>query len=285
MPHSWFTQTEVYLLHEIVTRLDRLARLRVLDANGLTYAEFLVAMAVSELGEPAQGEVGELLDMSKSLVSQRVTSLIAKNFVIQNRDAENRRQVRLALTPTGRQALERVYEKLAGNAESILDSLGSSRAEFLQSLRRLRDAVAAAEGSYAEARDAVTRFAGLVAGRRPRQKSRPQRGRLQWAALLRGVQRHVQLSTFTRGSPKTPARRPLMWLCTSARTASSLRPRALATVGTCISAFVGEISGSSPDADVVTASAGIGPLQPASCFAFHVRGYAVDQLLRGRAEI
>jgi hypothetical protein len=43
--------------------------------------------------------------------------------------------------------LERVYEKLAGNAESILDSLGSARAEFLQSLRRLRDAVAAAEGS------------------------------------------------------------------------------------------------------------------------------------------
>ena len=152
MPHSWFTQTEVYLLHEIVTRLDRLARLRVLDANGLTYAEFLVAMAVSEMGEPAQGEVGELLDMSKSLVSQRVTSLIAKNFVIQNRDADNRRQVRLALTPTGRQALERVYEKLAGNAESILDSLGSARAEFLQSLRRLRDAVVAAEASYTEAK-------------------------------------------------------------------------------------------------------------------------------------
>ena len=126
--------------------------MRVLDANGLTYDEFLVAMAVSEMGEPAQGEVGELLDMSKSLVSQRVTSLIAKNFLIQNRDAENRRQVRLALTPTGRQALERVYEKLAGNAESILDALGSARAEFLQSLRRLRDTVAAAEGSYAEAK-------------------------------------------------------------------------------------------------------------------------------------
>ncbi len=152
MQNSWFTETEVYLLHEIVTRLDRLARLRVLDANGLTYAEFLVAMAVNEMAEPTQGEVGELLVMSKSLVSQRVTSLIAKNFVIQNRDADNRRQVRLALTPTGRQALERVYEKLAGNAESILDSLGPERTEFLQSLRRLRDAVVAAEASYTEAK-------------------------------------------------------------------------------------------------------------------------------------
>jgi DNA-binding MarR family transcriptional regulator len=150
MRNSWFTETEVYLLHEIVTRLDRLARTRVLDANGFTYAEFLVAMAVNEVAEPTQGEVGELLDMSKSLVSQRVASLIAKNFVIQNRDAENRRQVRLALTPTGRQALERVYQQLAGNAEAILDTLGASRAEFLQSLRRLRDAVAAAEASFGE---------------------------------------------------------------------------------------------------------------------------------------
>ena len=133
-------------------RLDRLARTRVLDQQGLTYAEFLVAMAANEMAQPTQDEVGELLDMSKSLVSQRVASLIAKGFVIQNRDAENRRQVRLALTAAGRQALERAYEQLAGNAEAILDSLGSSRAEFLQSLRRLRDLVVAAEASFAEAK-------------------------------------------------------------------------------------------------------------------------------------
>ena len=150
MKNSWFTETEVYLLHEIVTRLDRLARTRVLDANGFTYAEFLVAMAANEMAQPTQDEVGELLDMSKSLVSQRVSSLIAKGVLLQNRDADNRRQVRLALTPTGRQALERVYEQLAGNAEALLDSLGSSRALFLASLRRLRDAVAAAEASFAE---------------------------------------------------------------------------------------------------------------------------------------
>jgi DNA-binding MarR family transcriptional regulator len=56
--------------------------------------------------------------------------------------------VRLALTPAGRQALEQVYQQLAGNAEAILDTLGSSRSLFLQSLRRLRDAVAAAEASF-----------------------------------------------------------------------------------------------------------------------------------------
>jgi hypothetical protein len=83
MKNSWFTETEVFLLHEIVARLDRLARRRVLDARGVSYPEFLVAMAVRELPEPTHGEVGELLDMSKSLVSQRVSALLAKGIVEQ----------------------------------------------------------------------------------------------------------------------------------------------------------------------------------------------------------
>jgi DNA-binding MarR family transcriptional regulator len=147
MNNSWFTQTEVFLLHEIVTRLDRMARTRVLDRRGFTYAEFLVAMAVNEMAQPTHGEVGELLDMSKSLVSQRVASLLAKGFLIQIRDGENRRQVRLELTKAGQQALDGSYDQLAGEAETLLDVLGPSRPQFLQSLRRLRDAVAAAEMS------------------------------------------------------------------------------------------------------------------------------------------
>ena len=144
---SWFTETEVFLLHEIVGRLDRLARKRVLDAVGLSYGEFLVAMAVNETDLPTQGEIGDLLDMSKSLVSQRVAGLMAKAFLIQHRDAENRRQVRLELTATGRRTLQRIYEQLAGAAGAIFDVLGASRAQFLQSLRRVREAVVDLETS------------------------------------------------------------------------------------------------------------------------------------------
>ncbi len=145
--HSWFTETEVFLLHEIVVRLDRLARQRVLDAIGLSYAEFVLAMAVNEMERPTQADVGELLDMSKSLVSQRVGGLLAKGFLVQQRQPENRRQVRLELTAAGRRTLEKIYEQLAGNAANIFDVLGPSRPQFLQSLRRLRDALAAVEAT------------------------------------------------------------------------------------------------------------------------------------------
>ena len=52
MKNSWFTQTEVFLLHEIVARFDRLAPRHVLEAKGISYPEFLVAMAVRELPQP-----------------------------------------------------------------------------------------------------------------------------------------------------------------------------------------------------------------------------------------
>ena len=88
MKNSWFTETEVFLLHEVVVRLDRIARKHVLDPRGVSYPEFLVAMAVNEMERPTQAEVGELLDMSKSLVSQRVGGLLAKGFLVQQREPE-----------------------------------------------------------------------------------------------------------------------------------------------------------------------------------------------------
>ena len=143
--NSWFTQTEVFLLHEIVARFDRLASRHVLEAKGISYPEFLVAMAVREMSQPTHGEVGKLLDMSKSLVSQRVGALLAKGFIVQRRDPKNRRQVHLALTKSGQQALGGIYKQLATGASTIFDVLGPKREPFLQSLRRLRDVLIAAE--------------------------------------------------------------------------------------------------------------------------------------------
>jgi len=149
MKNSWFTETEVFLLHEIVARLDRWARKHVLGARGLSYGEFLVALAVREMGQPTHGEAGDMLDMSKSLVSQRVTGLLAKGFILQRRDAENRRQVRLELTAAGQKALEQIYQELASNASEVFDILGASRPEFLHALRLVQAALIAVDAPSA----------------------------------------------------------------------------------------------------------------------------------------
>ena len=146
---SWFTQTEVFLLHEIVGRLDRFARKHVLETKGISYGEFLVALAVREMAQPTHGEVGDFLDMSKSLVSQLVAALVAKGLVVQSRDEENRRRVRLALTAAGQRALTKIYQELAHNASNLFDVLGTARPQFLQSLRRLREALIAGDAQDA----------------------------------------------------------------------------------------------------------------------------------------
>jgi DNA-binding MarR family transcriptional regulator len=160
MKNSWFTETEVFLLHEVVTRLDRIARKRVLDARGVSYPEFLVAMAVREMSEPTQGQVCDLLDMSKSLVSQRVAALMAKGFLEQRRELPDRRHTRLALTPKGRGALEEIYQLMATNASRLFTALGPSRRQFHQTLVFLQQALVAEETRVDDAAGAATSPAG-----------------------------------------------------------------------------------------------------------------------------
>src|SRR5262249_8830666 len=64
-------------------------------------------------------------------------------------------------------------------------------------------------------------------------------------------------STFTDGSPRMPSVRPWVYFDTSARTADTGRCRAAATRLTWMAAFCGEMPGSRPEADAVTASGGI----------------------------
>ncbi len=160
MKNSWFTETEVFLLHEVVSRLDRIARKRVLDPRGVSYPEFLVAMAVREMSEPTQGEVVDVLDMSKSLVSQRVAARMAKGFLEQRRERPDRRQARLALTPKGREALEGIYQLMASNASRLFEALGPSQPQFRQSLLFLRQALVAEEARVEEAARAAAKPGG-----------------------------------------------------------------------------------------------------------------------------
>ncbi len=154
MTKSWFIETEVFMLHEIVALLDGLARKRVLGPRGLSYSEFLIAMTAGELDAPTQSDVGAMLDMSKSLISQRVAGLVEKDILSQRRDPTNRRRVRLSLTENGTRIMGEIYAELAANAGQLFDILGSDRPEFRKSLVRLIGALAVQaerEGAHAGA--------------------------------------------------------------------------------------------------------------------------------------
>src|ERR1700761_5677301 len=81
----------------------------------------------------------------------------------------------------------------------------------------------------------------------------------------------LRVSTSTRGSPRKPAFRPWVNLVTRPLTAASLSPRALATRSTWIAAYCGEMSGSRPEPEAVTASGG-------TCDAFTPSNEAIAAL-------
>jgi len=147
MEKRGFKDTELFLLHEIVIALDQIARVRILEPEGMTYPEFLVLMAAREFSAPTQEEVSGYLNMSASLVSQRVSSLVRKGFILQETIPENKRKVKLSLTENGKEKLEKIYTAMAYCSDGLFDSLGPGRSVFRDTLARLGDGLKAELGA------------------------------------------------------------------------------------------------------------------------------------------
>ena len=150
MPDAGFKETELFLLHEIVIRLDRLARKTVLDPAGITYPEFLVLMAARELPAPTQDAVAAFLDMSRSLISQRVSSLMKKGLARQDADPKSRRKIKLVLTETGRTKVEAIYAAMVESSDGLFGNLGQHRGAFRDTLSALAGGLAREEGEMAD---------------------------------------------------------------------------------------------------------------------------------------
>ena len=102
-----------------------------------------------------------------------------------------------------------------------------------------------------------------------------------FAAVLSSSKSRFTDSTFTRGSPRNPHCRPCVFLAMIARTCCSVIPRAFAMRGAWNSAAAGVMSGSSPDAEVVTKSTGTG----CPGFSDDAAYRAMDFLLEALGEI
>lgn len=132
-----FADSEVYLLHELTTRLDQIARVTAFEPHGLTQAEFMLMLAVREAPNQSQDSITAWLHSSKSLVSQRVTALVKKGYVAQVRQTADRRLVNLGLTPAGESLLNQVYAELTAAADRLFGALGPDRGPFQTTLLQL----------------------------------------------------------------------------------------------------------------------------------------------------
>jgi DNA-binding MarR family transcriptional regulator len=134
---SAFRQGELYRLHDVVIRLDRIAQ-ELLKPLGMSYGEFLVLLHIAEQPGTRHYEVARRMGLSKTSVSLRVKVLLDRQWVFQYQNRENRREQQLEPTAHGREMLDRAVETLEGAAEPLFAELGGRRGSFREMLATLQ---------------------------------------------------------------------------------------------------------------------------------------------------
>lgn len=134
---SAFRRGELYLLHDVVIRLDRVAQ-ELLKPIGLTYGDFLVLLQIAEQPGARHHEIATRMGLSKTSVSLRVRDLITRGWIVQQQNPENRREQLLETTPAGRDVLDRAVRVLEESAEPLFQHLGEGREVFRNALTALR---------------------------------------------------------------------------------------------------------------------------------------------------
>lgn len=137
--HYRGTETEVRALNAFVNLMrssDSLARRlsAQLEPLGLTMGQFGVLEALYHLGPMCQKELGEKLLRSGGNVTLVVENLAKQSLVRRERQAEDRRLIRIHLTAKGRALIARAFPK---HVEAIVKEMRAIDPAEQQELRRI----------------------------------------------------------------------------------------------------------------------------------------------------
>ncbi len=132
---------------EVLGRLSRLTRIverelkKLFSEFGLERGEFDVLATLRRAGSPDGMTAGALARSSmvtSGAVTNRLDRLVAKGYVTRDVDPENRRTVVVALTPAGRDLVDRAIVAHVDNEQRILAALDRhQRADLAATLRTL----------------------------------------------------------------------------------------------------------------------------------------------------
>jgi DNA-binding MarR family transcriptional regulator len=130
----------------IVGRHAAQARRDTFDADGLKYWQFKVLLRLRRMGPPYEANPSQLADqlgLTRGALSARLAPIEAAGFIARTHDQEDRRRVRVRLTPTGSRAFEQHASTEDRGEAALLAPLTPAERETLADL--LRKLVAAVE--------------------------------------------------------------------------------------------------------------------------------------------
>ena len=108
-----------------------------LDAVGLTYPQYLVMLVLWEQEDQTVSGIGDRLCLDSGTLTPLLKRLETSGYVKRQRDTEDERRVRIALTPAGKQ----LKRKLQTVPQKLFEATQCSRKEttaLTQTLQALR---------------------------------------------------------------------------------------------------------------------------------------------------
>ena len=122
----------------LLTRLSRdVYRRATEDVIGIRLKQFIALDYLREQGGTTQQQLGETLHLDKNNCVILLNDLEDDGFVARTRDPSDRRRHLVAMTPSGRKALERAEEKLETLEDDVIGNLSSDeRAELRELLSK-----------------------------------------------------------------------------------------------------------------------------------------------------
>jgi MarR family transcriptional regulator, organic hydroperoxide resistance regulator len=79
----------------------------ILDELGLTYTQYIALVALGDADDQTVGELGEKLFLESNTLTPILKKLESAGFIERRRDPADERQVRVRLTPAGRQLVDK----------------------------------------------------------------------------------------------------------------------------------------------------------------------------------
>ena len=136
---------------QILGRIARLARVlekeqkKFLAEHGLEPFEFDVLTTIRRAGEPYELTASDLLKaalVTSGAITNRIDRMEVKGLVERVRDRDDRRLVRIKLTPQGRDVLDAIFGLHIANMEHILQPLDPlTREQLASGLRTLLESL------------------------------------------------------------------------------------------------------------------------------------------------
>ena len=130
---------------EVLSRVGRLARLldrerrAAFDASGLEPWEFDVLSALRRAGEPYELSPKALLAqtlVSSGTMTNRIDRLVERGLVERRTDPDDRRGIRVVMSDSGRERVDRAIRLLLDAESGMLAGLAASEQERLAALLR-----------------------------------------------------------------------------------------------------------------------------------------------------